>query len=85
MKVVFTDKFYEQFCYWKNQSQKIVKKIERLIASVSSDPFKGIGKPEPLCYQLTGCWSRRINKEHRLVYKVEDDVVTLLSCRFHYD
>ena len=85
MKIVFTDKFYEQFCYWKKHNQKIVEKIERLITSVSIDPFQGIGKPEPLCYQLSGCWSRRINKEHRLVYKVNAETVTLLSCKFHYD
>ena len=85
MKVVFTDKFYEQFCYWKDRNQKVVEKIERLITSISENPFKGIGKPEPLCYQLTKCWSRRINKEHRIVYKVENNTVTLLSCRFHYD
>ena len=85
MKIVYTDKFYEQFCYWKQNNQKVVEKIERLIASISSDPFGGIGKPEPLRFQLSDCWSRRINREHRLVYKIENGTITLLACRFHYD
>lgn len=85
MKIVYTDKFFEQFCYWKQNNQKIVEKIEKLIASISSNPFDGIGKPEPLRFQLANCWSRRINREHRLVYKVENGTITLLACRFHYD
>lgn len=85
MKVVYTDQFYEQFCHWKKNNEKIVEKIRALIVSIQTNPFKGMGKPEPLCYALSGCWSRRINREHRLVYKVEYDTVTLLTCRFHYD
>lgn len=85
MKIVYTDEFFEQFCYWKQNNQKIVEKIEKLIASISSNPFDGIGKPEPLRFQLANCWSRRINREHRLVYKVENGTITLLACRFHYD
>ena len=85
MKVIYTDRFYEHFCYWKQHNQKIVEKIKRLIQAIQEDPFKGIGKPEPLCFTLEKCWSRRINQEHRLVYKVNQGIVTLLICRFHYD
>lgn len=85
MRIVYTDRFYKHFCYWKANNEKIVEKIRSLIVSIQEDPFKGIGKPEPLGYALSGCWSRRINREHRLVYKVEQDVVTLLTCKFHYD
>lgn len=85
MKVVYTDRFYEHFSFWKKSNAKIVEKITRLIYAIQEDPFSGIGKPEPLCYSLSGCWSRRIDKEHRLVYKVDQEIVTLLTCRFHYD
>ena len=85
MKVVYTDRFYEHFCYWQKNNQKIAEKIGRLIIAIQDDPMAGIGKPEPLCYALMGCWSRRINQEHRLVYKVDKDVITLIACRFHYD
>lgn len=85
MKVVYTDRFYEHLCFWKQHNQKIVDKIEKLVIAIQKDPFKGIGKPEPLCFALSKCWSRRINQEHRLVYKVDHDIVTLLTCRFHYD
>ncbi len=85
MKIEYTDRFFENFCYWKKNNEKIVAKIKRLIESIEQDPFTGIGKPEPLCYALSNCWSRRINREHRLIYKVENGVVTLLTCRFHYD
>jgi toxin YoeB len=62
-----------------------VQRIERLIEAVLTDPFSGIGKPEPLRHvQLKGCWSRRITKEHRLVYSVERGVITFLQCRYHY-
>ncbi len=85
MKVVYTDKFYEQFFHWQQSHQKIVEKIKMLITSISSNPFEGIGEPEPLFFQLSNCWSRRINRGHMLVYKVQNGVITLLTCRFHYD
>ena len=85
MKIVYTDDFRKQFCYWKEHNKKIVEKIENLIISISQNPFKGIGKPELLCFQLSGCWSRRINREHRLVYKIEKEQIILISCQFHYD
>jgi toxin YoeB len=84
VKVVYTDTFYKNFCHWRENNQSMVDKIERLISSIQEDPFKGIGKPETMCHMLSKCWSRRINREHRIVCKIDKDVVTLISCRFHY-
>ncbi|MDB9442407.1 Txe/YoeB family addiction module toxin [Sphaerospermopsis kisseleviana CS-549] len=64
---------------------EVFKKILELIKDIQREPFSGIGKPEPLKYELQGYWSRRITDEHRLVYKVEEDVLIILSCKYHYD
>jgi toxin YoeB len=61
-----------------------LKKIEKLIESILKTPFEGIGKPEPLKHQFSGCWSRRIDKEHRLVYEVDSKKITILSLKGHY-
>ncbi|MDH5399558.1 MAG: Txe/YoeB family addiction module toxin [Cyclobacteriaceae bacterium] len=83
--VEYTLKAEEDIIFFKKAGQsKILKKIRQLIESIQQSPFKGIGKPEPLKYQLTGCWSRRINHEHRLVYEVVDDKIFILSARDHY-
>ena len=68
----------------RSGDKQIVKKIKALLESISEDPYKGIGQPEPLKYHLSGTWSRRINREHRLVYEIEDDVINVLSLRGHY-
>jgi toxin YoeB len=70
--------------YWQHTNAKILVKIERLIQNTLQTPFKGLGKPEPLKHQLRTCWSRRIDKEHRLIYLVKYETVTILSCRYHY-
>jgi len=62
----------------------MTKKINELLRDIKRSPFEGIGKPEPLRHELQGCWSRRINDEHRLVYKVEDHAIAIVSCRYHY-
>jgi len=62
----------------------MTKKINELLRDVKRSPFEGVGKPEPLRYELQGCWSRRINDEHRLVYKVEHNAIAIVSCRYHY-
>ena len=85
MKIAYTDRFYEHFYFWKKNNKKIAAKIEELILAIQENPFEGIGKPEPLRYELSRCWSRRINYEHRLIYKVDQEIITLLTCRFHYD
>jgi toxin YoeB len=80
-----SSQFEKDYTYWLNSNPKVAERIDRLIDAVCSDPFKGIGKPEPLRHKLKGCWSRRITAEHRLVYLVESDHVTFLQCRFHYE
>jgi len=84
MKVRFTSPADEDIAYWKGHDSRIVKKIEALIEDICNHPFTGIGKPEPLKFHLSGYWSRRINKAHRLVYKVHEDTVYIVQCRYHY-
>ena len=76
---------WNDYIYWQTQDKKILKRINQLIKDISRNPFEGIGKPEPLTGSLTGFWSRRIDKEHRLVYAIEENSVLLISCRGHYD
>ncbi len=89
LRVEFTPTGWEDYCYWTTTDPDIVKRIHELIKDIGRDPFKGIGKPEPLRHELAGCWSRRINGEHRLVYAISGDrknwKVTVLMCRYHYD
>lgn len=90
MDVVFTKNGWEDFEYWLENDSDSVAKIKDLIKSIKQNPFQGIGKPEPLKHDLKGYWSRRINNEHRLVYKVtgnkgEDQRCIVIQCRFHYD
>ena len=68
----------------KHRNMAILKKIYQLVKSIQKSPFEGIGKPEPLKYELTGCWSRRINKQHRLVYEVRENKVFIISAQGHY-
>lgn len=76
---------FEQLGEWATEDRKIFKKILALIKDIQREPFSGIGKPEALKYELQGYWSRRITDEHRLIYKVEDDVLIILACKYHYD
>jgi toxin YoeB len=83
--IEYTLQANEDIAYFKKSGQSgILKKIRNLIESVQQNPFEGIGKPEPLKHQLSGCWSRRINKEHGLVYEVSDQKVFILSAKGHY-
>ena len=85
MEVVLTLQAKEDLAYWKKSNNIIVlKKIRKLLEVIIETPFVGIGKPEPLKYNLYGCWSRRINQEHRLVYEVTENLVTVLSMKGHY-
>lgn len=85
MEIRLTDHAWDDLEYWKQTNNvRILKKIDQLIASIETTPFKGIGKPEPLKHQYKGYWSRRITDEHRLVYKVEKNIITVYSLRFHY-
>jgi len=80
----FTKEAWEHYGYWQNTDKTMVKKINNLIKDCMRSPFKGIGKPEPLTKNLSGFWSRRIDDEHRLVYKYENGELFIISCRFHY-
>ena len=85
MEIVYTESALSDLEYWKKSGNfKTQSRIALLLQSISQDPFKGIGKPEPLKHQLSGTWSRRINQEHRLIYKVEQDVITIIALRYHY-
>ncbi len=84
MRLEFDPHALEDLRYWKKHHPKKVEKIMRLIEECMHQPFEGTGKPEPLRYVLSGCWSRRIDKEHRLVYKVERKTLVILACRYHY-
>lgn len=84
MKKIFLDPGWEDYLYWQETDKKILKKINKLIKEVERTPYEGSGKPEALKYDLTGWWSRRINFEHRLIYRVEEDAVFILQCRYHY-
>ena len=83
-KVVFEGNAFQDFTEWATADKKIYKRIVDLIKDILRQPFTGIGKPEPLKHELKGYWSRRINDEHRLVYKVSDEAVTIISCKYHY-
>jgi toxin YoeB len=80
----WTDAAWQDYLYWQSQDRKTLKRINRLISDTKRSPFDGIGKPEPLRENLTGFWSRRIDDTNRLVYAVEDERLTIISCRYHY-
>jgi toxin YoeB len=82
--ICFTDKAWDDYLYWQGQDKKTLRRINTLIEAVSRDPFAGIGKPEPLLGDMSGFWSRRIDERHRLVYAVDNEVLTVLACRYHY-
>jgi toxin YoeB len=85
MEIIFSPKALEDIKYWKTtQNSKVQKKISELLKAMTDQPFKGIGKPEPLRYDFAGCWSRRINQEHRLIYEVEKDRIYVHSLKDHY-
>jgi len=74
----------EDLAWWVQQDRKKALRILRLIQETQRNPFGGIGKPEPLRHELTGCWSKRIDEEHRLVYQVQEEKIRILACRYHY-
>ena len=85
MRIVFTQNSWEDYTSWLNKDKKMLKKINELVKEIQRNPFEGKWKPEPLKYDLAGYWSRRISREHRLVYQVDENEIRILSCRFHYD
>ena len=85
MEFLFKDEAEEDLDYWHRTNKSIIKKIESLLKSMKQTPFIGIGHPEPLKENLSGYWSRRINRKHRIIYMVEKDIITIYSLRDHYD
>jgi len=85
MRLIFVDESWEDYLYWQKNDKKLVKRINSLIKDIFRSPFTGIGKPEPLKHKYKGFWSRRINDEHRLIYRVQNDEIWIVKCRFHYD
>ena len=84
MRLEFDPHAWEDILFWKKTDRKKLAKIMRLLSSIESNPTKGIGKPELLKHELSGCWSRRIDRQHRVVYKIGGEEVLILSCRYHY-
>jgi toxin YoeB len=85
MRLEFKPQAFEDLQHWVATNPRLAKKILRLIEDTTRDPFSGTGKPEPLKGDLAGWWSRRIDQEHRLIYKVESDTLVILQARHHYD
>ena len=84
MKLGFTETAWRDYLWFQQHNQKLLRRVNDLIRDTQRDPFRGIGKPEPLKGELSGYWSRRINAEHRLVYQVSNDFLIIISCRYHY-
>lgn len=83
-RIAFLPQGFDDFNWWIGQDRKVYNRIVKLIRDIERDPFNGLGKPEPLKHDLKGLWSRRITDEHRLVYKVTEEEVIIVACRFHY-
>lgn len=84
MKLIFSETAWEDYLYWQKTDKKILKRINLLIRDIQRIPYEGIGKPEALRHGLSGFWSRRVNSEHRIVYKVENNSVLIAQLRYHY-
>lgn len=84
MKLIFHERAWEDYLYWQSTDPKMLARINQLIKEASRSPFQGIGKPEPLRGELRGWWSRRIDQEHRLVYRPTEDGLLIAQCRHHY-
>ena len=84
MILMWAEHAWDDYLYWLEVDKKKIKRINELIKDIKRSPFEGIGDPEPLKHNWSGYWSRRIDKEHRLVYKVDESGLSLAQCRFHY-
>ena len=84
MKLIFSEQAWEDYLYWQKTDRKLLERINALVKDVSRSPFEGIGKPEPLKNALSEYWSRRINEEHRIVYKIVDGSMLIAQLRYHY-
>ncbi|MEO8803868.1 MAG: Txe/YoeB family addiction module toxin [Rudaea sp.] len=84
MKLIFSEQAWDDYLYWQKADKKLLKRVNALIKEIARSPFSGIGKPEPLKNALSGYWSRRINDEHRIVYRVAEGSMLIAQLRFHY-
>jgi toxin YoeB len=84
MKIIFLNQAWEDYLYWQSTHKTLLKKINFLIKEIERQPLEGNGKPELLRHNLAGWWSRRINLEDRLIYKIDQDAIVILQCRYHY-
>ena len=84
MKIVFSEAAWDDYLHWQKTDEKLLERIHALIEDISRSPFEGIGKPETLKHALAGYWSRRINDEHRIVYKIADGSMFIAQLRYHY-
>ena len=84
MKLIFAEKAWEDYLYWQKTDKKMLTRINTLVKDIKREPFEGIGKPEPLKHALSGYWSRRINDEHRIVYKFYQESLLIAQLRYHY-
>lgn len=85
MKITFSINAWEDYTSWQSDDRRMLKKINDLIKDIQRTPYEGMGKPEPLKYDLSGLWSRRIDREHRLVYQANETEILIYSCKYHYD
>ena len=85
MRITFSTNAWEDYVSWQRDDKRILRKINDLIKDIQRTPFDGQGKPEPLKFDLSGYWSRRIDLEHRLVYQYQDNEILIYSCKFHYN
>lgn len=84
MDITFLDDAWQDYLYWQQTKKKILKRNNQLIKDIQRNPFDGVGKPEPLKFDMSRLWSRRIDREHRLIYQVQDDCIIIVQCRYHY-
>ena len=84
-KISFTNKAWEEYCFWQKQDKKTLKRINLLLMDIQRNKFEGIGKPEPLKENLRGFWSRRIDDANRLVYKISNEQIEIIQCKGHYE
>lgn len=85
MKLCFVDESWEDYLYWQKTDKKILARINKIIKDIARSPYDGIGKPEPLKHKYRGFWSRRIDEEHRIIYRIDDQEIWIVKCRYHYD
>lgn len=85
MKIIFSQNAWEEYVSWQATDKQILRKINELIKEIQRTPFEGKGKPEPLKFELSGFWSRRIDREHRLIYQIRESNILIVGCKYHYD